>query len=66
MQNADAARKAYEEAAALFERSHEQKEAEATRQEAQQRTRGLPWWAIAALILFVLLCLIVILVIVKG
>jgi tetratricopeptide (TPR) repeat protein len=53
MQKVDLARKAYDEAAALFERSHEHDEAVATRQEGEQKKRGLPWWVIVAIVVFV-------------
>jgi len=60
MKQVDLASRAFEEAAALFDRSHEFQEAEATRQESHRKERGLPWWAIVAIVLFVALVLLMI------
>ena len=61
MKQVDLANRAFEEAAALFDRSHEFQEAQATREEAGRKERGLPWWVIVAIVLFVALVVLVIL-----
>jgi tetratricopeptide (TPR) repeat protein len=61
MKNLDLAARAFDEAAALFDRCHEFQEAQATREEARHKERGLPWWVIAAIVLFVALVVLIIL-----
>jgi tetratricopeptide (TPR) repeat protein len=61
MKQVDLANRAFEEAAALFDRSHEFQEAQATREEAGRKERGLPWWVILAIVLFVALVVLMIL-----
>jgi tetratricopeptide (TPR) repeat protein len=53
MKSADLANRAFDEAIALFEHCHELQEAQATRDEARRKQRGLPWWVIVAIVLFV-------------
>jgi tetratricopeptide (TPR) repeat protein len=66
MNNVDLANLAFDEAAALFERCHETQEAQATREEAREKKRGLPWWAIAAIVLFVVFVLVIIVAAIMG
>src|SRR5262249_2963140 len=64
MKNIKLADDAFDEAIALFERCHEPQEAQATRDEAHPKKRGLPWWVIVAIVLFaalVVLCILAIL-----
>jgi len=53
MNNVELASSSFDEAAALFERCHETQEAQAAREEARPKKRGLPWWVIVAIVLFV-------------
>jgi len=53
LKNADLANRAFDEAIALFERCHEFQEAQATREEARGKKRGLPWWVIVAIVVVV-------------
>lgn len=55
LKNPDLANRAFEEASALFERGGDLQEAQNTRDEAHEKQRGLPWWVIVAIVLFVLL-----------
>lgn len=61
MKNVDLADRAFNEAIALFEHCHEAQEAQETRDEARPTKRGLPWWVIVAIVLFVALVLLIIL-----
>jgi tetratricopeptide (TPR) repeat protein len=60
MKNVDLANRAFDEATALFDRCHEFQEAQATREEARRKERGLPWWVIVAIVLFIVLVLLII------
>jgi len=53
LKNADLANRAFDQAIALFEHCHEFQEAQATREEARAKKRGLPWWVIVAIVVFV-------------
>ena len=59
--NVEFANRSFDEAAALFDRCHETQEAQATREEAHRKKRGLPWWVIVAIVLFVALVVVMIL-----
>ena len=66
VKNFDLASRAFDESAALFDRCREHQEAEVTRQESGQKKRGLPWWVVVAIVLFVLFAILVVIALVAN
>jgi cytochrome c-type biogenesis protein CcmH/NrfG len=61
MKNDNLADGTFDQAVVLFERCHEPQEAQATRDEAHPKKRGLPWWVIVMIVLFVVIVVLLIL-----
>jgi tetratricopeptide (TPR) repeat protein len=66
VKNFELASRAFDEAVVLFDRCREHQEVEATRQESGQRKRGLPWWVIVAIVLFLLLVILFVIGLIAG